>query len=216
MAYAPLILGNLDSPVAAAISMATEEHLRQAHYALTVVMPPEKPEHPGTTLGTASAIMILLTIAAASAIRHFDPSKNKKLKGDHDAFVECVEAFFPWEHVSVEDDQYRTGVDLRHAAAEELYTVLRNPLIHSGGVVGERYKVPRIMHIYPGLSPEENENRIIRLCDLVTLSGSTVIKMTAAHSTLYTDALYWCTRKMIERFAIDPLVQSDITRNLGI
>lgn len=48
------------------------------------------------------------------------------------------------------------------------------------------------------------------------LYGDTLIKLEAFASTIYTRPLYWCTRKMIEVFAADPAVQSDISSKLGI
>jgi hypothetical protein len=78
MAYVPLPLP--DSRVNAAISMATERHLEQAHHLLGATYPSNEGAH--NHFGTSAAIMTLLAIAAVSAIQHFDPKANKKRGGD--------------------------------------------------------------------------------------------------------------------------------------
>lgn len=167
--------------------------------------------------------MTLLTIAAASAIRYFDPKANKKTKADRKAFVECVLEFFPWDRVTIDDDQYRSISEQRQAAADDLYNVFRNPLVHSGGVtskahlsgqVGNWYRSPRIVHTFPGLaSPQENERAVADYCT-ADISGAVLIELEAFSTTVYTCPLYWCTRKMIESFAADSGVQRDIENKL--
>jgi hypothetical protein len=214
MAYIPLSLACSNTKVAAAISMATERHLKEAHFLLATTYSNESPhDH----FGNVAAIMTLLTIASASAIRHFDPRANKNKKADRQSFVECVEAFFPWDCVTIADDQQRLAAQRRSAAAGELYAVFRNPLVHCGGVVGKGHRVARINHVFPGLgSLRENERVISELCGLATLDGQMLIEMAAASSTLHTRPLYWCARKMIEAFAADPGVQRNIVDSLGI
>ena len=211
-----------DTKVNAAISMATEKHLGQAHYLLAATYPGGQGPH--DHFGTSAAIMTLLTIAAASAIRHFNPKANKKSGGDRAAFTGCVLKFFPWDRVTIEDDQHRPKDERPKLAAEELYDVFRNPLVHSGGVtskphvsgsVGDWYRTPRIAHVFPGLSPKENEQAIEDYCQ-ATLRGEVLIELEAFSSTVHARPLYWCTRKMIEAFAADTDVQNDITRNLGL
>jgi len=203
--------------------MAAEQHLEQAHYLLAGTYPNAGPSN---HFGMSAAVMTLLTIAAASAIRYFNPKTNKKARGDRAAFVQCVGTFFPWDHVTVSDDQHRTASERRKAAADELYDVFRNPLVHSGGVTGKSHlsgiignwhRVPQINHSFPGLaSPHDNEKEIANLCGMATYSGQTLIALAATASMVYTRPLYWCTRKMIEAFAADPDVQRDIATNLGI
>ena len=225
MSFVPLKLAN--TAPNSLILIATEEHLRQAHYLLAVTYPSD-----GTTFdchfGTSAAIMTLLTIAAASSLRYFDldanrkadPRKDKTAKSDKDAFVETIETFFPWGNVTVEDDQHRPKSQLPSLAAKELYEVFRNPLVHAGGMTSKPwfkgwtddfFRSPKINHTFPGLAtPHENETVIADYCG-VTLCGDVLLKMEAFQSTVYSRALYWCTRKMIENFAADPAVQGDIT-----
>ena len=211
-----------DNKIGATISMATEQHLRQAHYLLAATFPDEGPAN---HFGTSAALMTLLTIAAASAIRHFDPKRNKNTKRDRAAFTECVLEFFPWDVVTIRDDQHRPSCERRTAVASELYDVFRNPLVHSGGVtsklhktgvVGDWYRAPKIVHAFPGLaSPQENEMTVAEYC-AVTPSGDILIELEAFSAKVHTRPLYWCTRKMIESFAADEKVQIDIARNLEI
>ena len=209
-----------DTKINAAISMATEQHLEQAHYLLAATYPNGGPSN---HFGTSAAVMTLLTIAATSAVRYFKPKTNRKEKGDRDAFIECVSKFFPWDQVTIEDDQRRPTSKRREAAAAELCRVFRNPVVHTGGVTtkphlsgGSWNRTPRILHVYPGLaSPQENERVVADYCS-ATLSGDVLIKLEASAATVHTRPLYWCTRKMIEAFAADADVQSDIASNMGI
>jgi hypothetical protein len=220
MAYVRLPLP--DTKVNAAISMATERHLEQAHHLLSATYP--SANGPQIHFGTSAAVMTLLAIAATSAIQHFDPKVNKKRGGDRAAFTACVLRFFPWHHVTIADDQHRPVNELPKLAADELYDVFRNPLVHSGGVTGRAHlsgtiakwhRTPNITHVFPGLSPKENEQAMEQYCN-ATLSGDRFIELEAFSSTVHTRPLYWCTRKMIEAFAADAGVQADIAKNLGI
>lgn len=202
--------------------MATERHLEQTHYLMAATYP--NGNGPYDHFGTSAAVMTLLAIAAASAIRHFDPKKTKKAGGDRAAFTGCVLRFFPWDYVTVKDDQHRPRSELPKLAADALYGVFRNPLVHSGGVtskahlsgtIGDWYRTPHIAHVFPGLSPQENDRAIEDYCN-VTLSGDVLIELEAFCSTVHTRPLYWCARKMIEAFAADAGVQADITKHLGI
>ncbi len=224
MSFIPLKLANTIPN--GLIHIATEEHLRQAHYLLAVTYPTD-----GTTyechFGTSAAVMTLLTIAAVSSLRYFDldanrkadPRKDKTAKSDKDAFVETVQTFFPWDSVTVEDDQYRPKTQLPGLAAKELYEVFRNPLVHAGGMTSKPslkgktndfFRSPKVVHTFPGLAtPHENAAAIADYCR-VRLSGDVLLKMEAFQSTVYSRPLYWCTRKMIENFAADAAVQRDI------
>ena len=184
-----------DTKINAAISMATEQHLEQAHYLLAATYPNGGPYN---HFGTSAAIITLLTIAAASAIRHFNAKTNKKQGGDRAAFTACVLKFFPWDRVAIKDDQHRPLNDQRVAAAAELYDVFRNPLVHSGGltskphlsgVIEKRYRTPKIAHVFPGLSSaQENEKAVEDYC-AATLSGETLIELEAFSSTVHTRPL---------------------------
>ena len=160
-----------DTQINAAVSMATEQHLAQAHYLLAETYP--NSNGPYDHFGTSAAVMTLLAIAAASAIQHFDPKANKKRGGDRAAFTNCVLRFFPWDHVTIADDQHRPKKELPKLVAAELYDVFRNPLVHSGGVtskphlsgkIGDWYRTPTIVHVFPGLSSLENEKRVEDIC----------------------------------------------------
>ena len=219
MPYPRLQLPN--TQINAAISMATERHLEQAHYLLAATYP--KASGPNDHFGTSAAIMTLLAIAATSSIRHFKPKINRKPGSDRSAFTDCVFEFFPWDHVTIEDDQHRPKTERPKIASAELYDVFRNPLVHSGGVTskphlsgvfGEWHRSPRIAHVFPGLSPQENDRTVEEYCG-VTLTGDKLIEVGAFSSIIHTRPLYWCARKMIEAFAADANVQRDIANNLA-
>jgi hypothetical protein len=195
MPYVPLNLP--DNETSAAISMATEAHLSQAHYLLAATYPQPGPY---SHFGTSAAIMTLLSIAAASTIRHFDPKRNRKPPGiDRAAFVSCIQRYFPWEQITVEDDQHRPSTERPQLAAAELYDVFRNPLVHSGGVtaaphlsgsIGAWYRRPTIVHVFPGLAtPQENEKAIAAYCE-EELNGETLLTIEATRSVVFTRPLY--------------------------
>jgi hypothetical protein len=180
MAYVPLKLD--PNELNAAIAMFTEGYLEQAHYLLAANQP-----HGG--LGKSATVMTLLAISSASRLPIFDPVRNDKRRGTNDgkAFIECVRAFFPWSDVTIEDDQHRSINAMRDAAATELYKVFRNPLVHSGGVTGKSHlagkiadwhRTPQICHVFPGLSPEENEQQIADRC-MAPFANETLIKVGA-------------------------------------
>lgn len=217
MTYVPLRL--MHNKLNAAIATFTEGYLEQAHYLLSA-------NHPLGGLGPSAAVMTLLAISAASRLRIFDPVKNDKRAGasDRKAFVGCVREFFPWSDVTIEDDQHRTRDAMRAAAADELYKVFRNPLVHSGGVTGKAHlsgkiadwhRTPQICHVFPGRSPEDNERRIAESC-AGPLAHDTLIKMGAFTSMVYTLPLYLCARRMVEYMAADETAQQDIRMALGI
>jgi hypothetical protein len=194
--------------------MATDSHLRQAHYLLAARYPGSSPE---THFGVSATIMLLLTIASTSALRHFSLTKNRPSKHDSEIFPACVEEFFPWQHVSIKDGEHRPAAERRTAAAKELYEVFRCPLIHSGGMVARGRRIVRLNHVFPGLATfEENEARIAELSQQETLSRQTLLEIDACESTIHSRTLYWCVRKMIEAFAADPVVEADIIRSLDI
>jgi hypothetical protein len=224
MAFVPLNLPNVGS--SALIQVATEEHLKQAHYLLAATHPSDG-QTPDCHFGTSAAVMTLLTIAAVSVLRYFDLDANRRAdhrkdraaKSDRDAFIETVETFFPWGNVTIEDDKYRPKGEMPKLAALELYEVFRNPLVHVGGMTSKPwfkgraddfFRTPKISHTFPGLAtPRENEAVIADYCK-ETLCGDVLLRMEAFQSIVYSGPLYWCTRKMIENFAADPQVQQDI------
>lgn len=210
MAYIPLSLGPQDSQIAALISMATEQHLEQAHYLLAATY---SSQSPNDHFGHSSLILTLLAVASASAIRCFDLSKNKNSVRDRTAFIDCVRTYFPWEHVSIVDDQYRDEASKRAAASEQLYDLFRNPLVHCGGIVAKGFRRGESSHVIPGRATfQENEADIVEICNLVSYEGQVLMRMRFDATRVYTRPLYWCARKMIEAFAADPAVQADIKK----
>ena len=144
--------------------------------------------------------------------------RNRNARQDGQSFIECVEKYFPWEHVSVADGEHRPSNQISQIAARELYEVFRNPLVHSGGVVAKRYgrRVAFIAHPYPGVATyKENETRIAEICKLDSYKNQRLLDIMADKSVVHTHPLYWCTRKMIEAFAADVSVQASIAERMG-
>jgi hypothetical protein len=104
--------------------------------------------------------MMLVSIAATSAVRYMDLRKNKppRSRSDSTIFQECIERFFPWDHIGVTDREFiamgcqRSPAELRKEAAKTLYTAIRNPLLHSGGAVSKTFPKVSIQHDFPGRS----------------------------------------------------------------
>jgi hypothetical protein len=204
MVYVPLALGSRNSPVAAAISMATERHLSQAHYLLAATY---SRDFPHDHFGHSALVMTLLAAAGASAIRRFDLQQNKNSAGDRRSFIECVRTYFPWEHVTVLDNRSRDEIPKLDAASEQLYTGFRNPLVHCGGVVAKGFPRVQLSHVFPGrATSEESEADIVELCGEATLKQQPVLELASETSKIHTRPLYWRVRKMIEAFAADPAV----------
>jgi hypothetical protein len=147
--------------------------------------------------------MLLATIAATSALPNYKRGARRR-HGDRNYFTECVCKYFPWDDISVEDDQFRTGQELRIAAAETLYDVFRCPLFHSGGLVAGGDTFSRLILVHPGHQDlSEAENRIEELAKQNSLRGQLILKIEATHCTLYLKDFYWCVRKLVELFLND-------------
>jgi hypothetical protein len=68
-----------------------------------------------------------------------------------------------------------------------------------------RANIPVLVKVHPGhLDPLEAEKRIEDLAKAPSLGGQVVLKLEFRRCTLYVDWLYWCVRKLVERFASDP------------
>jgi hypothetical protein len=187
MPYPHLDLQCADRRVAAVISMFAENPLKEAHNLLCGFFPIANGiGH----FGKAAAVMTLLSVAATSRVRYFDVKKNKLLEefngvklGDKKVFKECVERFFPWDDVGITDSLYvamgstRPSSELREEAANVLYTEMRNPLVHSGGVVAKKFPVVKIVNPAPGLgSFEANDAHLCEWCNYSTLKKQEVLR----------------------------------------
>jgi hypothetical protein len=200
------------SPAVAAVSVATEPYLEQAHFLLSRTFGASCRDH----FGLSAVIMTLLSIAAASAVRHFDIRTNRRRfdKSDAQAFKEAVVAYFPWEDVSVEFDIDEPS-DWKVAAAEQLYQSARNPLVHIGGIAAKGFRLLRVVHSFPGGSDQDNDFRMAHLCAARTLDRQCFLRVRPHTVELFTRELYWCARRMIETLASDADALADIERHLS-
>ena len=203
MAYVALKIDSGDPRFDALIRETIERYLIEVHYLLAAVRLSSGPDghYP-----YSCTIMMLATVAATAALRH--PQRiwtGKGRNNDKVHFVECVNQCFPWDHVKVTDDQFRKDVEVRAIAATILYETFRCPLIHSAGIVGRSESRPRVVKIHPGHQDVvEAGKRVETLARASTLAGQIVLELQWQRCTLHVDSLYWCVRKLVERFAADP------------
>lgn len=215
--YPPLDLPQ--RPSSRVISVATEQSLCEAHHLLaTAYGPGDAPR----SFGLAACTMTVLAFAAASAMRAYDPLRGRNAEPDAVSFRGFATAFMPWDHVSVEDDQHRSGVVLQAAAADALYLSIRNPLVHDGGLVVVRPGAAplrpalQIRHRFPGRARPEELSELVDLCARPTLDGQPLMSLRHDRVEVHTRELYWCARRAIEAFARDPAVQADIDSRWGV
>jgi hypothetical protein len=131
MAYVSLDLSSADPVVAAFIRMSIEPYLREAHFLLAAATPEEGPAN---HFPIACAVILLATVGATSALDNHERT-GKKRREDKWHFLNCLDKYFPWDCITIEDGEFRSNKDRRNAAAIALYEVFRCPLVHSGGLV---------------------------------------------------------------------------------
>ncbi len=201
MPYIPLDIHSGHNQVDELIRKIIEPLLNEAHWLLAATRPSDGPDG---HFPRASAIVLVSTISAVSALGSFK-KPGQKQTSDHKRFVSCVRDYFPWEHIEIKDDQYRSLQAMREAASEGLYGTFRCPLIHAAGLVHNSLPLPAINKIHPGHNDiGRAEARLEKLVKLKSLNGEVVIKFEATRFEVYVDCLYWCVRSLTERFAADP------------
>ena len=207
MPYIPVDIRSGHQQVDELVRKIIEPMLNEAHWLLAATRPSDGPDG---HFPRSSAIVLLSTISAVSALSNFEKPGHKR-RDDHKRFVSCVRDYFPWEHIGIKDDQYRSRQTTREAASEGLYKTFRCPLIHVGGLVHSSLPIPAINKIHPGHNDiERAELRLEELVKRKSLNGQVVIKLEATRFEVYVDYLYWCVRSLIERFAADPKNANEI------
>lgn len=216
MSYVPLALTCSDPRVCAVIGAATEPHLREAHYLLATAHPIDGGAD-AIQFGLAAAMLTVTALSGASVVRHFDPEQNQPAhRADRSNFLDCVEKFFPWAHVSVDDQEGRFGLPLRKAAALALYCSFRSPLVHSGGMAAKGFQRLEMCHVFPGLATfAENESQIVELCQRESCAGQTWMELHPDRIRIHTRPFYWAVRRLVESMAADASVQADISSNFN-
>jgi hypothetical protein len=146
--------------------------------------------------------------AALSTIPYFDPAANgapkkingSKVPGDKDKFTACMLRYFPWGSVrgvdlDAEKACLKVPPDEENAnAADKLYSLLHNPMMHSGGAVGRGFPRLGFGSPFPGLgSFEENERALCEWCAHPDLRGQRFLTYDATRVTVDARAFYWAT-----------------------
>jgi hypothetical protein len=231
MRKAPLKLECANPRVTGTIMTFVGPSLMEAHYLLCAM--PIRTSASGDaqphTFPRPATAMILMAIAALSTIPYFDPAANgapkkingSKVPGDKDKFRACMLRYFPWGGVrGVDLDAERACLKVPLAeenakAVDKLYSLLRNPMMHSGGAVGCGFPKLRFSSPFPGLgSVEENERALCEWCAQPDLRGQRFLTYDAISVTIDARTFYWATRRMIEKFAADPNAQADIVTRI--
>ena len=213
MAYIPLDLSTADPVVAAFIKMSIEPYLREADFLLAATMPEDGPKN---HFPIACAMILLATVGATSALDNHERT-GKKRKGDRKHFLNCLDKYFPWDCISIEDGEFRSNKDRRDAAALALYDVFRCPLVHSGGLVDGLSRAPNVMKTHPGHADIAiAEKRIEELARAPSLEGQRLISLEYSRCVLHVNPFYWCVRRMVENYTRDPQAGNCLRAHCGL
>jgi hypothetical protein len=200
MPYVDLDIRSGDDHVDSLIRRVIEPYLIEAHFLLAATRPSDGPDG---HFPLSCALMLLATVAATSALPNYQRYGQIR-KHDKRHFTECLESYFPWEHVRVDDSEHRPDNELVKHTSEVLYANIRCPLFHSGGLVGGLDPALALVKTHPGHTElGRAEQRIEQLARYVTLNGQVFFKFEYRRNILYIDTFYWCVRKMVENFAAD-------------
>ena len=206
MAYVPLDLRCADERVSRIIQSSIEAYLEEIHYLLAGSYPAAKPNiEPSRHFARSCGIMLVAVISATSALATFEKGGKRRSGKDGPDFRQCVSAYFPWDHITIRDGEHRPVSECRKAACEALYRVVRNPLVHSAGLVGKTDEATLFVKLH-ALSPNlaEAERRVEDIARYESLQGQVVIEFQYKKCKVYLDFLYWCVRKMVEAYTADP------------
>jgi hypothetical protein len=217
--YAQLLIMTGDARLDWIFRDVIEGQLEEAHWLLAAARP-ESCRSPSFHKG--SAMLLLATIAASSALVSIAKPGHKR-RTDRKDFVAWVKNYFPWDHVTVSDDQYRPKSELPAAAAEALYSMFRNPIFHTAGLVHSpgsplhgRTPIAVLEKIHPRtLDTIENERDIEALAATESFVGGRLLSLEYGQSRLSLDALYWSLRKAIEKYASDSAAMQAVIAHLS-
>ena len=194
MAYVPLDLPtSLPESVRTAIGIGVEPLLEDVHLMLFTPVGKSSETEPPRQLQLPIALVLLATVAGVSkTLLHIH-----KGTGDRFRFEKCLNKYFPW---CIDPP---TGVS-SECAAEILYKVFRNPLVHSLGLHKSGYPVVRINQVLRGADdPESRVENLERLS--VKPFSEPCLVVTPEKMTLWLDPFYWGVRKLVERWSCDDI-----------
>lgn len=187
MAYVPLTLpDDLPTGVHRVIRGTTERFLEDIHWMLATAHPERGPKH---QFQRPSAVALLAIVAGISRL----PFKDDRQSGKR--FKDCLNRFFPWD---VDPPDGVSPIE----AAEILYSVFRNPLVHQLGIDFDRSYAVKIGAILAG---SENAEKSIEEMERSAAKPHTKPCLVVSDNkrVLWVNPFYWGVRRLIERWAAD-------------
>jgi hypothetical protein len=187
MPYVDLDIRSGDEHVDSLIRRVIESYLLEVHFLLAATRPSDGPDG---HFPLSCALMLLATVAATSALPNYQRHGQIR-RDDRKHFVACLDKYFPWEHVKVDDGEHRPEKERIKLTSEILYTNVRCPFFHSGGLVGGSDAGVCIAKIHPGHTElARAEERVEELARRPTLNGQVFFRIEYNRNILYVDYFY--------------------------
>jgi hypothetical protein len=192
MPYTPLPLPtHVPDPLRAFVAATVENYLWEVHYLLAIpAIPGQGGAYEKRQFQWCIANTLLAVIAGVAATL----TTNDEPPGRQ--FKDALRRFYPWDR-----DEPR-GINAE-GAANVLYEVFRNPLVHTA-MARPKGRPVKIGRVFPGLSPEALEERVVEIettRERPPSKPSMVVRDDAI--VLWIDPLYWGIREMIPRALAD-------------
>ena len=192
MVYVPLVLSqSLPNSVCTVIRQGVEPLLRDVHWMLATAIGEPNAVAPPRQLQVPIALVLLATVAGVSRELLHPPKKMR----DRARFEECLNRYFPW------DIDPPTGVS-SECAANILYKVFRNPLVHHLGLHTGGNLVVRIGKVFRGTDDAENSVEKLERLTVKPFSEPCLV-VTLEKQVLWVDPFYWGVRKLVEQWSYD-------------
>ena len=192
MVYVPLVLSqSLPNSVCTVIRQGVEPLLRDVHWMLATAIGEPNAVAPPRQLQVPIALVLLATVAGVSRELLHPPKKMR----DRARFEECLNRYFPW------DIDPPTGVS-SECAANILYKVFRNPLVHHLGLHTGGNLVVRIGKVFRGTDDAENTVEELERLTVKPFSEPCLV-VTLEKQVLWVDPFYWGVRKLVEQWSYD-------------
>lgn len=191
MAYVQLELpASLPESVVELVHRGVEPLLQDVHWMMATMIaergPREQWQRP-------IAHMLLATVAGVSTKLYCPPEGECRYTGRR--FRNCLVRFYPWDIDTLDDISSED-------AAEALYKVFRNPLVHNLGLGDDDSRVRKIGMVFRGT--DDAEKRVEKLERLTTKPYTKPCLVANDEKyVLWLDPFYWGVRKMVERWAND-------------
>lgn len=207
MAYHPLKLPNMIlSEYETLIRHQLEPFLVDVHSMLRLPIA----DDPGLLGGcNFSAAQVLLSVVSGASVMLYRPNAASQ-GGTGEAFKDFLVDCYPWDC-----ERSIVGAKLDRPAAEDLYYIFRNPLVHVLGMVDAKYNpAGRKLILWKGSTPEE-DIEALELADVrpTDWEGPT-LDDNGQELKLWVRGFYWGVRKSIERVAARHVALSNVRLRL--